>query len=328
MAHRICVFAFLAAAACLPARAQTPQPSADDTIRALDRLMRDADAFQPVRPAPAINLQGEWDVDQGTRRLPMRVRLTVSGGMLSATDISPTSPNRGRVIFSGMHGGEPSFLVTILPLSNPPRTFSMAIKDPDTLTSPSFIFRRISPPPLDDFPCDAANSFHVQRAGIWARANAAADAHDDSKAYCWISVAAAAGDIEAEYYKALYLAQGIGTEKNTHAAFLWLSRSAGEDFLDAEKELATFYERGIGTRASPEDAKFWHDIWQRQLTEKQQEQAERLRQGVDSVQGALDGIFGTRVGGACGMSPEEVREWEKYHPDSLTGPSCFGRRPK
>jgi hypothetical protein len=298
--NRIGIFAVFATAASMSASAQTSKSASEnfDWLRDFQRLQ---DSL--ARPS-VVDLSGEWDADRGDRKFP--IRLTVSGGTLSATDLSPDSPNRGRVIFSATYRGEQSFAATIVPWSNPPKTFTITVKDPDTLISPNLTFRRTSPPPLNDFPCDAANSFHVQRAGIWARANAAAEAHDDAKAYCWISVGADAGDTEAQYYKARYLLQGIGTEKNTHAGYLWMFRCASPDFPDAERDLSILYERGIGIPANPERAKFYHDLWQRHLIEKQRQQAEQLTRGIDSVQSALDGLLGgggeLYPGQKCGLS--------------------------
>jgi TPR repeat protein len=133
-------------------------------------------------------------------------------------------------------------------------------------------------------------------------------------------MAASLGDKMAQYYTGLYLYGGIGTDKDYQRAFYWISKSAQQGYLDAQETLSALYRKGIGTSADPERADYWHDVWQRQLREQQ---AESQRPGIDSIQDALDTVFGgdSYPGQKCGWSYQAYIHFRPKDP-------CAGRPSK
>ncbi len=73
-----------------------------------------------------------------------------------------------------------------------------------------------------------------------------------------LRMAAAAGDVSAEFEVASRLAEGKGTDQNFKEAIRWYHRSAAQGFAQAQYRLGTLYERGLGVPADVARAKSWY----------------------------------------------------------------------
>lgn len=73
-----------------------------------------------------------------------------------------------------------------------------------------------------------------------------------------LRLAAAQGDISAEFEVASRLAEGKGTDQNLKEAVRWYQRSATQGFAQAQYRLGTFYERGLGMKADIARARTWY----------------------------------------------------------------------
>lgn len=73
-----------------------------------------------------------------------------------------------------------------------------------------------------------------------------------------LRMAAAAGDVSAEFEVASRLAEGKGTDQNFKEAIRWYQRSATQGFAQAQYRLGTLYERGLGVPTDLARAKSWY----------------------------------------------------------------------
>jgi localization factor PodJL len=73
-----------------------------------------------------------------------------------------------------------------------------------------------------------------------------------------LRMAAAAGDVSAEFEVASRLAEGKGTDQNFKEAIRWYQRSAAQGFAQAQYRLGTLYERGLGVPTDLARAKSWY----------------------------------------------------------------------
>jgi localization factor PodJL len=73
-----------------------------------------------------------------------------------------------------------------------------------------------------------------------------------------LRMAAAAGDVSAEFEVGSRLAEGKGTDQNFKEAIRWYQRSATQGFAQAQYRLGTLYERGLGVPADVARAKSWY----------------------------------------------------------------------
>jgi localization factor PodJL len=73
-----------------------------------------------------------------------------------------------------------------------------------------------------------------------------------------LRMAAAAGDVSAEFEVASRLAEGKGTDQNFKEAIRWYQRSATQGFAQAQYRLGTLYERGLGVPVDVARAKSWY----------------------------------------------------------------------
>jgi hypothetical protein len=211
-----------------------------------------------------------------------------------------------------------SFLVLRYPPSNPPRHVRITINDPDTLVVGGLKVERHTAPSVNDIPCDPANPWHVQVNGALARANVAVDANEIPLLVCWESVAASLGDGQAQYYTALALRNGIGTQKNTALAFDWLKKSVRQGNVDALKLVAEMHQRGE-VQLTPEEDKQLNESLQFYLrAERNQQQAERMGQIIDLTRpfsDAVKSVFGDGLypGQNCGLSYRGYLNWKQAH---------------
>jgi hypothetical protein len=316
MHGRFIPLALLATAACMSAPGQTTNSGFSDPEqlrRFLDGWLSQTPQFAASRPV--FNLNGSWASED------VLIWIEQKGTNIAISDITRSSPYKDKTLFRGDYEGE-----TTVPLKwnpevtpKPAKDFTMSIDGPDRITmSNGFVYDRFSAPKLNDIPCDAANPLRVTAKGASARADVAADAKDMPTAFCWLSVSASLGDIKAEYQTALWLYGGLGTEKNYESAFYWMNKSAQQHYLEAEQTLASMYIKGVGTPADPARGAYWLGIWKRHLAEQQE--GPSLLQGMDSVQGALDTVFGgeSYPGQKCGWSYTAYLHFKPQNP-------CAGR---
>jgi localization factor PodJL len=73
-----------------------------------------------------------------------------------------------------------------------------------------------------------------------------------------LRLAAAQGDMSAEFEVASRLAEGKGTDQNLKEAVRWYQRAATQGLAQAQYRLGTFYERGLGLKADLSRAKSWY----------------------------------------------------------------------
>ncbi|MEQ1696108.1 MAG: hypothetical protein ABL901_09755 [Hyphomicrobiaceae bacterium] len=73
-----------------------------------------------------------------------------------------------------------------------------------------------------------------------------------------LRLAAAQGDMSAEFEVASRLAEGKGTDQNLKEAVRWYQRSATQGFAQAQYRLGTFYERGLGMKVDVARARSWY----------------------------------------------------------------------
>ena len=73
-----------------------------------------------------------------------------------------------------------------------------------------------------------------------------------------LRVAAAQGDLSAQFEVASRLAEGKGTDQNLKEAVRWYQRSATQGFAQAQYRLGTLYERGLGVKADAARARSWY----------------------------------------------------------------------
>jgi localization factor PodJL len=73
-----------------------------------------------------------------------------------------------------------------------------------------------------------------------------------------LRLAAANGDVSAEFEVAVRIAEGRGTAQNLEEAVRWYQRSAARGFAQAQYRLATHLERGFGTDKDISRARIWY----------------------------------------------------------------------
>lgn len=74
-----------------------------------------------------------------------------------------------------------------------------------------------------------------------------------------LRLAAAQGDVSAQFEVASRLAEGKGTDQDLIEAAQWYQRAASKGFPMAQFRLGTLYERGIGVKADPQRAQVWYE---------------------------------------------------------------------
>ncbi|MFA5899655.1 MAG: tetratricopeptide repeat protein [Hyphomicrobium sp.] len=74
-----------------------------------------------------------------------------------------------------------------------------------------------------------------------------------------LRIAAAQGDVSAQFEVASRLAEGKGTDQDLAEAAQWYQRAAANGFAMAQFRLGTLYERGLGVKADPRRALVWYE---------------------------------------------------------------------
>ena len=74
-----------------------------------------------------------------------------------------------------------------------------------------------------------------------------------------LRLAAAQGDVSAQFEVASRLAEGKGTDQDLIEAAQWYQRAAAKGFPLAQFRLGTLYERGMGVKADPQRAQVWYE---------------------------------------------------------------------
>ncbi|NLO92151.1 MAG: sel1 repeat family protein [Elusimicrobia bacterium] len=83
---------------------------------------------------------------------------------------------------------------------------------------------------------------------------------DIPAAYSWFGRAAELGDGKAQFYMALFRAEGFIRPKDYSQAYYWARRSAMNNDDDGQYLLATLYEKGLGPRKDPVRAATWYMV--------------------------------------------------------------------
>ena len=82
---------------------------------------------------------------------------------------------------------------------------------------------------------------------------------DPAQAVALMKKAAQAGNAEAQFNLALYLAKGqYGLEKDPAESFKWASKSAEQGYAQAERLLGAYYEAGIGVEQNQALSQEWY----------------------------------------------------------------------
>ena len=95
-------------------------------------------------------------------------------------------------------------------------------------------------------------------AGAWEDGVAAYGRGDYAEAVRFMSVAAEAGDVAAEYNLGIAYASGTGTERDYGQSIKWFRRAADQGAAPAQFNLGVIYQRGLGVPQDYAEAAKWY----------------------------------------------------------------------
>ena len=99
---------------------------------------------------------------------------------------------------------------------------------------------------------------------------------DYSKAYEWLSKAAAAGNTVAQCYMGHLYTYGNGVEESYKKAFEWYLKASEKNNDEAQFYLGWLYEHGLGVTKNIEEAKRWYNLSTNSGNEQAKEQLVKL----------------------------------------------------
>jgi hypothetical protein len=250
----------------VPPAAREPQPALPSTPHAREVILPSMSEPTPAISSWKFDLSGDWSSYFNSPAFLDLIRVKQQGPDLAAEDLTSEGSPTGRPFFRGTY--DPPAVAGRVELAEfddllnhtPSRWTSrlLVMGDPDHFRIGRHPpFQRITPPRLNDVPCDAGNSFHVQAKYATYRGELAHNAKDWKTALCWFRVGAEQGETYAQYVLASYLEQGIGGEKDLAQAFSWFKKSADEGSFRGAAGLEKMYRNGVGVPRDSTLADAW-----------------------------------------------------------------------
>ncbi len=95
-------------------------------------------------------------------------------------------------------------------------------------------------------------------AGAWEDGIAAYKRGDYAQAVRFMSVAAEAGDVAAQYNLGIAYANGTGTTRDYRQSIKWFRRAAEQGVAPAQFNLGVIYQRGLGVAQDHAEAAKWY----------------------------------------------------------------------
>jgi TPR repeat protein len=229
-------------------------------------------------PVAAFDLNGTWELDEGSRGLHLNAisaaSLQTQIAKLSiyqlrdAISVSNTERLQyfppGAEILYGAYSAPYSVASSLRFVDTAGRISwkrtTIEVKDDDHIQiAGTASFHRTSRTTVQDVACDPHNSAGISAKEAFARSDIYASLHDHELAVtvCWNYVAAAQGHAMGQNNYGYALLTGTGVAKDPAGAFSWFQKSAMQTEPYGEGNLSKMFRDGVGAPPSVQRQKYW-----------------------------------------------------------------------